>query len=179
MRIIAGSYKGRKLLAPSDQSVRPTPDRVKEALFSMLVDDVVDGIVLDLFSGSGNLGLEALSRGAGRCYFCDNSRDSISLIKQNIAHCKAESLANVILGDYQTVLYKICEKLDVVLIDPPYRDNLWENAVSIIHENDLMNHGGIIVLEHPRSVSFPEEMYGFRKTKERRYGTVVLSIYMC
>lgn len=179
MRIIAGVYKGRKLTPPSDLSVRPTPDRVKEALFSMLGSDIDDAIVLDLFAGSGNLGLEALSRGASSCYFGDSSRDSIRLIQQNVAHCKAEAHSHIILGDYRNVLAQLREKVDIVFLDPPYREQLWQDVLAILSEKDLMNPDGLVVLEHPKEMEFPQELYNFRKIKERRYGTVVLSIYMC
>jgi 16S rRNA (guanine(966)-N(2))-methyltransferase RsmD len=179
MRIIAGAYKGRTLAPPSDRSVRPTPDRVKEALFSILGSHVEDAVVLDLFAGSGNLGLEALSRGARKCYFGDSSRDSIRLIHSNVAHCKAEALSHIMQGDYRNVLAQLREKLDIIFVDPPYRDQLWEDVLGILTEKELMNPDGLVVLEHPREVEFPQEVYNFRKIKEARYGTVVLSIYMC
>lgn len=179
MRIIAGAYKGRKLTPPSDLTVRPTPDRVKEALFSILGSQVEDAVVLDLFAGSGNLGLEALSRGAHKCYFGDSSRDSIRLIHNNVAHCKADALSHIIQGDYRNVLAQVREKVDLVFVDPPYRNQLWLDVLDILSEKDLMNPDGLIVLEHPREVEFPQEVNNFRKIKEARYGTVVLSIYMC
>lgn len=179
MRIIAGAYKGRKLSPPSDLTVRPTPDRVKEALFSILGSQVIDAVVLDLFAGSGNLGLEALSRGARKCYFGDSSRESIRLIHDNVSHCKAESLSHIIQGDYRNVLAQLREKMDLVFVDPPYRNQLWMDVLGILSEKELMNPDGLIVLEHPREVEFPQEVNNFRKIKEARYGTVVLSIYMC
>jgi len=179
MRIIAGAFKGRKLTPPSDRFVRPTPDRVKEALFSILGSHVEDAVILDLFAGSGNLGLEALSRGARKCYFGDSSRDSIRLIHSNVAYCKSESLSHILQGDYRNVLAQIRDKIDLVFVDPPYRDQLWADVLHILSEKELMNPDGLIVLEHPREVEFPQEVYHFRKIKEARYGTVVLSIYMC
>lgn len=179
MRIIAGAFKGRKLTPPSDRLVRPTPDRVKEALFSILGSRIEDAVVLDLFAGSGNLGLEALSRGARKCYFGDSSRDSIRLIHGNVAYCKAEELSHIMQGDYRNVLAQLREKIDLVFVDPPYRDQLWEDVLDILSEKELMNPDGLVVLEHPREVEFPQEVNKFRKIKEGRYGTVVLSIYMC
>ena len=88
MRIITGEYRGRRLESPIGYDVRPTTDKVKEAIFNLLMNDIWDAVVVDLFAGTGNLGLEALSRGAKRCYFCDNSRESLNLIKVNIAKCK-------------------------------------------------------------------------------------------
>jgi len=179
MRIIAGAFKGRKLTPPSDQSVRPTPDRVKEALFSILGNDILDAVVLDLFAGSGNLGLEALSRGARKCYFGDNGRDSIRLIYLNVAHCRAEADSRIIFGDYRNVLSQIKEKIDIVFLDPPYGKNLWEDVLELLSDMKLLNEGGLAVLEHPKEIELPQALSGFRKIKEARYGTVVLSIYMC
>lgn len=179
MRIIAGAFKGRKLNPPSDKSVRPTPDRVKEALFSILGSHVIDAVVLDLFAGSGSLGLEALSRGARRCYFGDNARDSIRLIHENVSHCKAESASRILYGDYRNVLGQISEKVDIVFLDPPYGKNLWKEVLKLLGDMKLMNDDGLAVLEHPKEIELPQEMQGFRKIKEAKYGTVVLSIYMC
>lgn len=95
MRIIAGDYKGRRLQSPQDYSIRPTTDKVKEALFSILTEKIWGSRVLDLFAGTGNLGIEALSRGAETCVFADSSRESLRLIRENIAHCKAEEGARV------------------------------------------------------------------------------------
>lgn len=179
MRIIAGAYKGRKLYPPADSSVRPTPDRVKEALFSILGNRIWNATVVDLFSGSGNLGLEALSRGARKCYFCDNSKESIRLIHKNVAHCKAEQLSQIIAGDYRNALAQLKEQADIVFVDPPYHKELWNDVMATLNGNNTMNPKGVVVLEHPKETVFPQELSGFRKIKEARYGTVVLSIYMC
>lgn len=179
MRIIAGIFKGRKLSPPSDLTVRPTPDRVKEALFSILSNRIQNAVVVDLFSGSGNLGLEALSRGARLCYFGDNSKDSIRLIQGNVAHCKAEATSRIFLGDYRNVLGKLKENADIVLVDPPYKKDLWMDVLCVLSEQKMMNPEGLIVLEHPKEIQMPQEVFEFRKIKEARYGTVVLSIYMC
>ena len=179
MRIIAGLYKGRKLFPPSDLSVRPTPDRVKEALFSILGNRIQQAVVVDLFAGSGNLGLEALSRGARLCYFGDNSKDSIRLIHGNVAHCKAEEASRIFLGDYRNVLNQINDNADIIFVDPPYKKELWMDVLNILSDQKIMNPEGLIVLEHPREIEMPQEIFDFRKIKEARYGTVVLSIYMC
>ena len=101
MRIIAGDYKGRRLETPRDYSVRPTTDKVKEAMFSILTNDIWGSRVLDLFAGTGSLGLEALSRGASECVFADQSRDSLRIIRNNIEHCGAGGKAKVVQGDYR------------------------------------------------------------------------------
>lgn len=178
MRIIAGDYKGRRLESPEDYSVRPTADKVKEALFSILDPVMYDAKVCDLFSGTGNLGLEALSRGAGHCWFCDSSRQSLSLIKKNIEKCRAEEYSTVMPGDYRKALSKMREKIDIFFLDPPYGTGLLEKSVEMIAEKELLADEGIIVCEHHRRQILPDELSGFRKIKERKYGKVVLSMYI-
>lgn len=177
MRIIAGEYKGRKLNTPPDYSVRPTTDKVKEALFSILTNKIWGSRVLDLFAGTGNLGIEALSRGAAECVFADSSRESIRLIRENIAHCKAEEGAEVAAGDFKKVLLNETEPFDIILLDPPYDKGLLDDCFKIIAERELLEEDGVIVAEHRKEEVLPDEFHGFEKVKERRYGTVILSIY--
>ncbi|MEG0156799.1 MAG: 16S rRNA (guanine(966)-N(2))-methyltransferase RsmD [Anaerovoracaceae bacterium] len=178
MRIIAGDFKGRRLFTPADNSVRPTTDKVKEALFSIISPNIYDSVVCDLFAGTGNLGLEALSRGAKHCYFSDHAGESMKLIKENIAHCKAEEYATVIHGDFRRALDQIHEPVDIFLLDPPYKNGILESAIEEISSKELLAEGGLIIAEHPKEETLPEELFGFRKQKEKRYGRVVLSIYM-
>ncbi len=177
MRIIAGDFKGRRLETPDDNQIRPTTDKVKEAMFSIIASEVPGSICVDLFSGTGNLGLEAISRGACKCYFGDNSRQSIGIIKRNIEHCKAESKSTVIPGDYSKVLEYIKEKADVFLIDPPYEAGYYENCFKRIKELNILSEEGIIVAEHRADLELSESIEGFTLIKERRYGNIVLSIY--
>lgn len=177
MRIIAGDFKGRRLYTPVGDHVRPTTDKVKEAIFSMIAFDIPDAVVVDLFAGTGNLGLEALSRGARRCYFGDNSRDSLALVRQNVKYCKAEELSVIIAGDYLRVLDRIKEKADIIFLDPPYKDGLMASCLSRISELELLALEGIIVCEHASSEVMPEEFSGLVKVKEKKYGKIVISIY--
>lgn len=177
MRIIAGEYKGRRLESPADNSVRPTTDKVKEALFSILTDRIWGSRVLDLFSGTGNLGIEALSRGAKSCVFCDSSRDSLRLIKNNISHCKAQEGARVVPGDFRKTLMSLDGQFDIILLDPPYDKGFLQPAFDLIRENNLLAEDGVIVAEHRREEELPDEMSGFEKIKERKYGIIKLSIY--
>lgn len=177
MRIIAGDFKGRRLESPENNDIRPTTDKVKEALFSIISAHVYDGVFVDLFSGTGNLGLEALSRGAAKCYFGDNSRQSIGIIKRNIEYCKAKDRAVVYAGDYLNTLDKINDKVDVFILDPPYEAGYYEKCFEKIRELDLLDEDGIIVAEHRFNLDLPEEMSGFVKIKERKYSHIVLSIY--
>ncbi len=177
MRIIAGEFKGRRLFTPKDNKIRPTTDKVKESIFSMIAPYLEDAIVVDLFSGTGNLGLEAISRGAKRCYFGDNSRDSMALTKQNIAHCKQEENSVTILGDFEFVLKKISEKADLFFLDPPYKEGLITSCFKIIAEQSLLSEEGIILAEHGTREKLADEIYGFVKLKEKTYGTITISIY--
>ena len=176
MRIIAGDYKGRRLEAPADYEIRPTSDKVKEAMFSIIAPYIEDSVCVDLFSGTGNLGLEALSRGAYKCYFCDNSRTSIGIIKRNISHCRAENTI-VLMGDYLKNLEKINEKAHIIFLDPPYEAGLYEKAFNKIRQLGLLDCEGLIVAEHSKGYSMPDELEEFTKVKERKYGHVILSIY--
>lgn len=180
MRIISGDFKGRKLETPIGYDIRPTTEKVKEAIFSILQNDLYDAVCCDLFSGTGNLGLEALSRGAAKCYFCDNARDSINITKRNIAYCKAEDRSVLIPGDFEKCLARIeasGEKIDIFLLDPPYREGLYERCFELIREYDLLSEDGIILAEHERKDEFPEELFGYNLIKERFYGSIALSIY--
>lgn len=177
MRIIAGEYKGRRLESPADYSVRPTTDKVKEALFSILAEQIWGSKVLDLFSGTGNLGIEALSRGADLCVFSDHSRESIRLIKGNIAHCKAQEKARVAAGDFRKILANQTEQFDIIFLDPPYGKGYLEPCFELIREYNLLAEDGVIVAEHRKEEELPEELYGFSRIKERKYGVIKLSIY--
>lgn len=177
MRIIAGEYKGRRLTSPADDRVRPTTDKAKEAIFSILTNEIYGSYVLDLFAGSGNLGLEALSRGAEHCWFADSSRDSLKLIRGNISYCRADERSTVIPGDFRKVLTRLEQQMDIILLDPPYGKNMIPECFELIGEFDLLAENGLIVAEHRRDEVLPDTMGKYEKIKERRYGTVVISIY--
>ena len=177
MRIITGEYRGRKLETPIGYDVRPTTDKVKEAIFNLLQNDIYGAVCVDLFAGTGSLGLEALSRGAEKCYFCDNARASLNLIKTNVKICKAEDKSVILAGDYTKTLTRIREKADIIFLDPPYHDGLYENCLSLIEELDLLHDDGIIVAEHDKYDEMPEQVGNLVKVKERRYGKIIVSIY--
>lgn len=177
MRIITGDYRGRKLETPIGYDVRPTTDKVKEAIFNLLQNDIYDSICVDLFAGTGSLGLEALSRGARRCYFCDNARASLNLIKNNIKTCGAGEKSIVLAGDYTKTLTRIKEKADIFFLDPPYAAGLYEKCLEQIETLDLLNEEGIIIAEHGKYDEVPEQVGRLIKVKERRYGKILVSIY--
>lgn len=177
MRIITGIYRGRKLETPVGYDVRPTTDKVKESIFNLLMNDIYDSVCVDLFAGTGNLGLEALSRGARKCYFCDNSRDSLNMIKRNIKKCEAEDKSVVLAGDFAKTLTRINEQADVILLDPPYKDGLYEKCLSLIDSLDLLSDKGIIIAEHSTQDELPEQVGSLIIEKEKRYGRIQVTIY--
>ncbi len=177
MRVIAGKYKGRRLETPADYAIRPTTDKVKEALFSILTEKIWASRVLDLFSGTGGLGLEALSRGAQACVFGDHSKESLRLIRANIAHCKAQEGAQVVPGDFRKTLGSLTGQFDIILLDPPYGRNFLLPAFELIRRQELLAADGVIVAEHRKEEALAEALCGFCKIKERKYGIIKLSIY--
>lgn len=178
MRVIAGDFKGRKLETPFDDRVRPTSDKVKEALFSILMNETGDAVVCDLFAGTGSLGIEALSRGAKRCYFADAASSSIKLVKTNVKKCEAENMSVIIHGDYLNALGRIKEKVDIFLLDPPYGNGLEIEAIKEIENRDLLAKDGVIVVEHHKDDKMPETIGKFTMYKEKKYGRIVLSLYI-
>lgn len=177
MRIIAGELKGRKLFTPNDSKIRPTSDKVKESIFNMIAEYLEEAVVVDLFSGTGNLGLESISRGVTRCYFGDKSRDSITLTNRNIDYCNVKDKGISIIGDFEKVLHKIPEKVDIIFLDPPYKLGLMNRCFTTISDLSIVSAGGIIVAEHDANELMPEKVYDFYKIKEKKYGTIVITIY--
>lgn len=178
MRIIAGSLKGRKLKSPKGNDVRPTTDKVKEAVFDMLYQYTADGfVVFDLFAGSGNMGLEAISRGASKVFFSDSSRESLALVRENISICQAMDKSVLLNGDFKRNISRVKEKIDVYFLDPPYADGFILPALEIIDRADNIADHGIVVCEHSYRDVLPEEIYGFKCIKSRKYGAIGITIY--
>lgn len=179
MRIIAGSMKGTKLFTLDGLNTRPTLDRVKEPLFSIINFKLEDSVVLDLFSGSGALGLESISRGAKKAYLCDNSREAARIIKQNVEKTKAENLVSILLQDYEKVIEKLSSegiKFDIIFLDPPYKTDYAEKSVELILKNKLLNDDGIIIIETDSKDKIIEKIQNIDITMydERKYGRVSL-----
>ena len=175
MRVIAGTAKGIPLKAPAGMNTRPTIDRVKEALFSILQFDIPGTTVLDLFGGSGQLGIEALSRGAKRAVFVDHEESACRIIRENLKKTKLEG--QVVQSDYLRYLDHCREKFHIVFLDPPYAEVFLENALKRITEIDILQSGGIIVAERPLGKELPEAYPGFTRSKDYRYGKVVLTLF--
>ena len=157
MRVITGTARGVQLKTPDGMVTRPTTDRVKEAMFSIIHFDIPGADVLDLFGGTGQLGIEALSRGAKSAVFVDAGDPACKLIKENLKRTKLDGSARVIRADYLEFLRRTGEKFDIILLDPPYAEVFLENALNCITEIDILRQGGIIVAERPLSKELPWE----------------------
>ena len=174
MRVITGAARGRRLLEPQGMAVRPTTDMVKEAMFNIIQFDIEGRRVLDLFAGTGQLGIECLSRGARECVFVDESARSVRLVRENLERCNMS--ARVEQTDSIAFLSR-AGKFDLILLDPPYDSNLLENALEVIRNVDIVNDGGIVVCESRKEKILPELAAPYRRALERSYGKVRLTVY--
>jgi len=177
MRVITGKARGVQLKTPEGMLTRPTADRVKEALFSIINFEIPGAVVLDLFGGTGQLGIEALSRGAERAVFVDAREDACKLIRENLKRTKLEQDAKVIRADYLDYLKRCTEKFNIILLDPPYAEVFLENALKRITEIDILQSNGIIVTERPLEKELPWEFEGYTRSKDYKYGKTLLTIY--
>ena len=177
MRVIAGKVKGIQLNTPEGMLTRPTTDRVKEALFSIIQFDLPGAKVLDLFGGTGQLGIEALSRGASNAVFVDSRREACQLIRSNLKKTHLEDQATVVQSDYMEYLNRCTGFFQIVLLDPPYAEVFLENAIKKITEIDILQSGGIIVAERPLGKELPWEFEGFTRSRDYKYGKIILTLY--
>ena len=177
MRVITGKARGVQLKTPEGMLTRPTADRVKEALFSIINFDLPGAAVLDLFGGTGQLGIEALSRGANSAVFVDQREDACKIIRENLRRTKLEAQGRVVRSDYLDYLRRSREKYDIILLDPPYAEVFLENALKCITEIDILKTDGIIVAERPVEKELPFEFEGYTRSKDYKYGKTLLTIY--
>ena len=177
MRVITGKARGVQLKTPDGLTTRPTTDRVKEALFSIIQFEIPGATVLDLFGGTGQLGIEALSRGAKNAVFVDAGEPACRLIRENLKRTKLEADARVIRTDYLTYLKGCREKFQIIFLDPPYAEVFLENALKCITEIDILQSGGIIVAERPVGKELPWEFEGFTRSRDYKYGNTLLTVY--
>ena len=177
MRVISGKARGIQLKTPDGMLTRPTADRVKEALFSIIHFDIPGARVLDLFGGTGQLGIEALSRGAKSAVFVDAREEACKLIRENLKRTKLEGEGRVIRSDYLDYLSRCKENFDLIFLDPPYAEVFLENALNRITEIDILQSGGIIVAERPLGKELPLEIDGYTRSKDYKYGKILLTLY--
>lgn len=170
LRIIAGKYRHMIINAPNTTSTRPTTDKVREALMSIIGEDIINSTVLDLFAGSGALGLESLSRGARKAIFCDNNYLAYKTIKDNIEHLKIQEETELYKCSYQQAINQIKDKIDIVYLDPPYaKKDLYDLAINQLIENDLLSSKAIIIKESNQELNIDER---FTYHKYYKYGTI-------
>jgi 16S rRNA (guanine966-N2)-methyltransferase len=175
LRVISGTARGKKLFSPDGKDTRPTADRVKESIFNIIAPCIRDAVVLDLFAGSGSLGIEALSRGAKKAVFCENSKKAMEIVKKNLAASNLAEKSVLEKRDYLDYLNTCDEVFDIIFLDPPYTLGYYEKALDVIKKRRLLSPEGIVVAERGKAydISFP----GFEIIKDRRYGNSFVTIF--
>ena len=179
MKVISGTLKGRNIMGYNIEGTRPTMDRVKESLFATIQDYLKESAVLDLFAGSGNLGIEAISNGSKTCYFIDNNKEAINTIKNNINNLNIQNNAIVLLSDWKKALNDFSTKkikFDIIFVDPPYEYNVYEKILEKVITLDLLNDNGIIILEHS-NLKFKDSYNNLILLKEKKYGNKSVNVY--
>lgn len=180
MKIISGTLKGRNIEGYNIEGTRPTMDRVKESLFGMIQDYIKDSTVLDLFAGSGNLGVEAISNGAKIAYFIDNNPEVIKVLNKNIANLDIQSKSRVILSDWKKALNTFATqniKFDLIFIDPPYAYDVYEKILNKVSTLNILSDNGLIIMEHS-NLHLPTTYENLTLYKERNYGNKSINIYI-
>ena len=180
MRVVAGSAKSLKLKTIEGMETRPTQDRIKETLFNMIQYDIPGSTFLDLFSGSGGIGIEALSRGAKEAYFVEKAKPALRCIRENLRYTKLDKKAQVLATDVNSAIRQLETKnvtFDHIFMDPPYYKNMFIDALSSIDEADLLCDDGIIVVEHDTKDKFVDKIGRLEKTRDKKYGNTTLTFY--
>lgn len=177
MRVIAGTARSVPLKALDGLSTRPTADRVKEAAFNIIQFEIEGRQVLDLFGGSGQMAIEALSRGAEHADIVDCSKLAGEVIRENLKRTKLEDRARVVISDYMQFLNTTKNKYDLIFLDPPYAEKFLENALKRISEIDILKSGGIIVCEKPFDKILNVDLPGFSRSKDYRYGKIAITVF--
>jgi len=178
MRVISGTSKGRKLVTPRSQSVRPTSDRVKESIFNILREEIEGKRVLDLFAGTGNLGIEALSRGAEKTIFVEKRRQAIRLIQKNLAQFGLEDRSEILPKDISRaigILKQRGESFDLILMDPPYEKGWIQRTLMKLNSHPIYHGDSILVIEHSRREPLPQPMKGWNLIRQRQIGDTLIS----
>ena len=179
MKVISGLLKGRTIEGYNFDVTRPSMDRVKESLFASIQNYIKDSIVLDLFAGSGNLGIEAISNGAKKSYFNDNNKEAIKVLKKNITNLNIQDKSVIMLSDWKKTLNDLSNKnikFDLIFVDPPYDYNVYEKILNKVSELNLLKENGLIILEH-HNLKFKETYNNLNLYKEKKYGNKSINIY--
>lgn len=175
MRIITGKARGKRLLTLEGRDVRPTTERIKESLFNIIQFDIEGRRFLDLFAGSGQVGLEAVSRGARCAVLVDSAKESIAVIQQNVKNTGLGEAVEVVQTTYDSYLRRDEGKFDLAFLDPPYGTGLLQAALPMVASR--MNPGGTVICEHPVDEAVPETASDFQKVRDYKYGKIMLTIY--
>lgn len=177
MRVISGSVRGRRLKELSGMDTRPTTDKVKESLFNIIQFEIEGRRVLDLFGGTGQLGIETLSRGAAHCTFVDTRRDAVALIRENLRQCGLSENSRVVQGDALSFLASCREKYDLIFLDPPYQTQLLEESMKAVARFDILSEHGIMVCESAAEKELPSLELPYIQGREYRYGKIKLTVF--
>ncbi len=177
MRVITGTAKGVRLKTPEGLETRPTTERVKEAVFSIIQFEIEGSRVLDLFAGTGQMGIEALSRGAREAVFVDSRKDACLLVRENLRRSKLSASAQVVQADYLGYLERSGGPFDLVFLDPPYAEVFLENSLKKISEIDILSDRGIIICERPAEKQLAFEIPGLQRGKDYRYGKTWITVF--
>lgn len=177
VRIIGGTFKGRRLRTFRGPKVRLTKDIVKEALFDILGKRIVGASFLDLYAGSGSIGIEALSRGAGRVAFCEKDPAGVDVIKHNLAKLNYRDKCDIYRGDALNLLGKINGKFDIIFLDPPYNGDLLRKSLQILSTSGIIKEDGLVIAEHHKSTDLTKAIGSLSLTRQAKYGDTVLSFY--
>lgn len=177
MRVITGKARGVQLKTPDGMNTRPTADRVKEAMFSSIQFEIPGAKVLDLFGGTGQLGIEALSRGASEAVFVDTADAACRLIKENLKRTHLENQAKVVRSDYLEFLDRCKDKFDIIFLDPPYAEVFLETSLNRIREIDILQTNGIIVTERPVGKELNFSCEGLERSKDHKYSKTLVTIF--
>ena len=180
MRVISGKARGLKLDTPKNLDVRPTTDRVKESLFNIINPYIRESNILDLFAGTGSLGIECLSRGAKNCVFVDKSKDSIGIVKSNVKKARVDNESTILNIDLKDAVKRLSvqnQKFDVIFMDPPYYENMFIDCLKSIDELNLLKEDGLIVVEHDTKDLFDDSIGRLYKSREKKYGNTTITFY--
>jgi len=178
MRIISGAQKGRRLVSPKTQSIRPTSDRIKESIFNILGKEVEGRVVLDLFAGTGSLGIEALSRGAKKVVFVEKGRNAIRLIEKNLIRCGFDSCSEIVAKDVHRAIGSLKrreESFNLIIIDPPYRKGLVQKTLKKLKIEGIYTNESILIIQHDQREPLDHNIDGFELIHQRKIGDTLIS----